>query len=184
MTKLTDRPSQSSLTLTWEQNQQLTVSWRCRPRSRGAHRTLPAEHATCHDVDQVPGCWRCLSQIQHTASQHWNVAAAQTGVSCSMASSRNLRYCTHKVAFNVTQGHQRRLLLFAKQSIVEASLPWHRVNGNVCKQTRGMSFTSISARINNKIQLQYHSYQYWIYANNTKSFHHLWCHIVDGASKL
>ena len=44
------------------------------------------------------------------------------------------------------------------QFLVEASLPRHRVNSNIRKQTRGMSFTLISARINNKIQLQYHSY--------------------------
>jgi len=37
------------------------------------------------------------------------------------------------------------------QFLVEASLPWHRVNGNVRKQIQGMAgFGFISARINNK----------------------------------
>ena len=52
--------------------------------------------------------------------------------------------------------------------LVEASLPWHWVNSIVHKQTRGMSFTFISARISNKIQLQYHSYQYWNYTKVQK----------------
>jgi len=69
------------------------------------------------------------------------------------------------------------------QFLVEASFPWHRVNSNVRKQTWDMSFTFISARIN-KIQLQYHSYQYWIYTKIQKRFHHLWHHVGGGAGKL
>ena len=62
--------------------------------------------------------------------------------------------------FFAMQDDARILRKVKDNFLVEASLPWHRVNGNVCKQTRGTSFTFISARINNKIQLQYHSYQY------------------------
>jgi len=46
-----------------------------------------------------------------------------------------------------------------------------------------MSLTFISARINSKIKLQYHWYQYWI-CTKTKSFNHFWHHVVGGASKL
>jgi len=50
--------------------------------------------------------------------------------------------------------------------LAEASLPWHPVNGNVYKQTFGMSVTFSSTKI--KIKLQYHSYQYWICTETLK----------------
>jgi len=43
------------------------------------------------------------------------------------------------------------------QYVAEASLPWHAVNSNVHKQTRGMSFTFICTRI--KIKYNYNIIQ-------------------------
>ena len=84
-------------------------------------------------------------------------------------------YITSAMRTTTLQAQRRVFYFFAMQDIarilwkvsttfsqflVEASLPWQRVNGNVRKQTRGMSFTFISARINDKL-LQYHSCHYF-----------------------
>jgi len=90
-------------------------------------------------------------------------------------SYRIVSYWRHRYRENSTEN-----LAISRRSLVAM----HRVNGYVRKQTRGMSFTFISARMNNKIQLHYHSYPCWIYTKIQNSFHHLWRHVKGGASKL
>ena len=105
------------------------------------------EHAVCHS--KVSFFISFLSFLLLIPSTRIQVAQRVRSEACHL-----LFRCTQDIARIL-----RKVKETFSQFLVEASLPWHHVDSNVRKQTRGMSFTFISARINNKIQLQYHSHQ-------------------------